>query len=115
MLRPVELEQVIRSVWVVVPGPPEHGEPLLELGVGLDHLVRWEVDQDTWPCARGGGGHATASRGGWRLQFSLLAGFTGWVGDEACHALLVDYAHTRHNLLLSNLPCRATHPIYFRA
>ncbi|KAA8543870.1 hypothetical protein F0562_021953 [Nyssa sinensis] len=47
----VELEKV-RPVGVVVAGPAELGESLLELGVGSYDVVRREVDQDSGTCAR---------------------------------------------------------------
>lgn len=51
----VELEE-LRFGGIPVATPPEFAESLLEFGVGLDHLVGREIDQDSGPSPWRGGG-----------------------------------------------------------
>jgi hypothetical protein len=84
----VELEEV-RAAAVVVAGPAELGEALLELGVGADDVVSREVDEDAGACAR-------CSGGAWVGWLFLFKGLPRRIGDQASHAILVKYPHTRH-------------------
>jgi hypothetical protein len=84
----VELEEV-RAARVVVAGPSELGETLLELGVGADHVVSREVDQVAGTCA----GCSGCAWVGWLFLFK---GLPCRIGDQASHAILVKNPHTRH-------------------
>lgn len=84
----MELEEV-GAAGVVVAGPAELGEALLELGVGADDVVSREVDEDA-------GARARCSGGAWVGWLFLFKGLPCRIGDQASHAILVKNPHTRH-------------------